>query len=192
MEITALITRNVDCSTITKEDFIKFMMEDLHNSKEEYHNLHFPVEKTKFEDWEVCRKESTEKRARTFAEKKWKTEAKRNAYVEQEMAKYVPGTFKFYEIEFFDFDVEPWSNYTSHTFSIDTVTAEKLGRCYDEVKENKYFKNATGWILEDHYHFRPQIKLILPEEYKTMWDTDVENLEKAISEFYKNTTYFGD
>lgn len=192
MEITALITRNIDCSTITKEDFIKFMMEDLHNSKEEYHKLHFSVEKAKFEDREVHYKEAMRKRARTFAEKKWKTEAKRNAYVEREMEKYVPGTFKFSEIEYFDFDVEPWSNYTSNTFSIDTVTGEKLGSCYDKVKENKYFKNATGWILEDHYGFRPQIKLILPEEYEKMWDTDVENLEKAISEFYKGTTYFGD
>lgn len=192
MEITTLITHNVDCSTITKEDFIKFMMEDLHNSKEEYHKLHFQDEKAKFEDWEVRCKESIKKRARTFAEKKWKTEAKRNAYVEQEMAKYVPSTFKFYEIEYFDFDVEPWSNYTSNTFSIDTVTTEKLGKCYDEIKENKYFKNAIGWVLEDYYHSRPQIKLILPEEYKKMWETDVKNLERAISEFYKNTTYFGD
>lgn len=192
MEITTLITRNVNCSSITKEDFIKFMMEDLHNSKEEYHNLHFQDEKAKFEDREAYFKESIKKRARTFAEKKWKTEAKRNAYVEREMAKYVPGIFKFHEIEYFDFDVEPWSNYTSYTFSIDTVTTEQLSKCYDEVKENKYFKNATGWILEDNYHFRPQIKLILPEEYKKMWETDVKNLEKAISEFYKNTTYFGD
>lgn len=192
MEIIALITRNVDCSTITKEDFVKFMMEDLHNSKDEYRKLHLPVEKARFEDREVRRKESMEKRARTFAEKKWKTEAKRNAYVEREMTKYVPGTFKFYDIDFFDFDVEPWSNITSNTFSIDTVTSEKLGRCYDKVKENKYFKNATGWILEDHYYSRPQIKLILPKEYKEMWEMDVENLGKAISEFYKNTTYFGD
>ena len=61
MEITALITRNVDCSTITKHDFIKFMMEDLHNSKEEYRKLHFQVEKDKFEDLEARRKESIRK-----------------------------------------------------------------------------------------------------------------------------------
>jgi hypothetical protein len=29
-------------------------------------------------------------------------------------------------------------------------------------------------------------------EYEKMWETDVDNLGKAISEFYKNTTYFGD
>ena len=192
MEITALITRNVDCSTITKDDFIKFMMEDLHNSKEEYRKLHFQFEKDKFEDLEVRRKESIKKRARIFTEKKWKTEAKRNAYVEQEMAKYVPRTFKFYGITYFDFHVEPWSNCLSNTFSIDKVTTENLGKCYDEIKENKYFKNAIGWILEDHHYSRPQIKLILPEEYEKMWKTDMENLGKAIGEFYKNTKYFGD
>ena len=192
MDITALITRNVDCSTITKDDFIKFMMEDLHNSKEEYRKLHFQVEKAKFEDLEVRRKESIKKRARIFAEKKWKTEAKRNAYVEQEMTKYVPRTFKFYGITYFDFHVEPWSNCLSNTFSIDKVTTKDLGKCYDEIKENKYFKNAIGWILEDHRYSRLQIKLILPEEYEKMWKTDMENLGKAIGEFYKNTKYFGD
>ena len=141
---------------------------------------------------ELIKTNDSKEAARIFAEKKWKTEAKRNAYVEQEMTKYVPRTFKFYGITYFDFHVEPWSNCLSNTFSIDKVTTDILGKCYDEIKENKYFKNAIGWILEDHHYSRPQIKLILPEEYEKMWKTDMENLGKAIGEFYKNTKYFGD
>jgi len=65
-------------------------------------------------------------------------------------------------------------------------------KCFNTIKDNKYFKVAKGWILEDHHHSRPQIKLILDESMEAEFKNDEENLGNAIAEFYKGTNYWGD
>ena len=67
---------------------------------------------------------------------------------------------------------------------------KNLERCYEAIKDNKYFKNGLGWILEAGS--RPQIKLILPEDIQKEFDDEKDKLTKDIMRFYQNCSYPGD
>ena len=194
MEIKILSTRNVNCSELTASEFASMMIEDMKKAKEVYDSIWYPIElelhNKHIESIKVC----TEKRAHQIAEKKWKTEKKRNEYVEKEMAKLKTSEFKFWTISFFDFDVKPWDNGISNNciLTYDNMSENAMIRCFNEIKDNKYWKAAKGWILEDHHHCRPQIKLILPENIEAEFKQDEKNLCDAITKFYENTNYWGD
>ena len=76
--LITLVSRNINCSNITAEEFISAMFSDFLEAEEKYNDLYIP-------EWEAYKLKSffnrlewTRKRATTFAEKKWKTEKKRN------------------------------------------------------------------------------------------------------------------
>lgn len=102
---------------------------------------------------------------------------------------------------FFDFKVEPGSIGISDNciISIDNLTFDKLKKCFEAIKDNRYFKKATGWKLtyeaqDNSYRtcFRPQIKLIVDAETAAQMKKDEEDLTAAVHKFYENTTYFSD
>ena len=199
-----LTSRNINCSTITAEEFIRAMFSDFLEAEEKYNDLYIP-------EWEASkvrnffsRMEWTRKRATNFAEKKWKTEKKRTAYIESEVAKarkeYKMSDF-YYDLSFFDFDVEPWKNGISGDCSISykELTPAKLSRCFEAVKDNKYFKKASGWQLtyeasDNSYRtcFRPHIKLIVDAETEAQMKKDAEDLAESVRKFYEGCNYWGD
>lgn len=199
-----LVSRNIDCSTITAENFISAMFSDFLEAEEKYNDLYIP-------EWEAYKVNSffnhmewARKRATNFAENKWKTEKKRTAYIESEVAKarkdYKWDDF-YYSLSFFDFDVEPWRNGLSGDCSISykELTPNKLQRCFDKVKDNKYFKKATGWKftykVSENSHctcFRPHIELITDAETAAQMKKDAENLTESVRKFYEGVTYWGD
>lgn len=194
MEIKTLTTREVNCSELTAEMFASMMIADMKKAKEVYDSIWYPIELDAYNKRIESIKVANEKHARAYAEKKWKTEKKRNEYVEKVVSSYVPYEFKYWTITFFDFKVEPWSNGISGNciLSYDKMTEDAMIKCFNTIKDNKYFKVAKGWILEDHHHCRPQIKLILDESVEAEFKKDEENLGNAIAEFYKGTNYWGD
>jgi len=199
-----LTSRNINCSTITVEEFIRAMFSDLLEAEEKYNELYIPEwEEKKFKDfaWHL---KYTCKRAIDFAEKKWKTEKKRNEYVENEVKKarknYKFDSF-FYSLSFFDFDVNPGEMGISGDciISYDELTPEKLRRCFEKIKDNKYFKKALGWELtykayDNSYKvcFRPEIKLIVDENTMAQMKEDKKNLEDSVYRFYEGCRYWGD
>lgn len=193
-DIKTLITRTINCSTLSKEEFVKLMAEDLSNAVIEYDNYWKPIYEEKSKKRAEESKAYFLKRATDFANKKWKTEKKRQAYIESEMSKFVAPKMWYSELSYFDFDVEPWTNSLSGNCCLhcDKVNTIQLERCYDTIKDNKYFKQALGWILEDHHNSRPQIKLILPIEVQEEFDNDGKKLAEDIARFYEGCTYFGD
>ena len=75
----------------------------------------------------------------------------------------------------------------------------KLSRCFEAVKDNRYFKKATGWKLtytasDNSYRssFRPHIELIVDEETAAQMKKDADDLTESVREFYKGCTYWGD
>ena len=199
-----LTSRNINCSTITVEEFIRAMFSDLLEAEEKYDELYIPEwEEKKFKDfaWHL---KYTRKRAIDFAEKKWKTEKKRNEYIENEVKKarenYKFDSF-FYGLSFFDFDVNPGEMGISGDciISYDELTPEKLRRCFEKIKNNKYFKKALGWKLtykayDNSYKvcFRPEIKLIVDENTMAQMKEDKKNLEDSVYRFYEGCRYWGD
>jgi hypothetical protein len=180
------------------------MFSDFLEAEEKYNDLYIP-------EWEAAKVKSffqnltwARKRATNFAEKKWKTEKKRTAYIEAEVAKarkeYKMSDF-YYDLSFFDFDVNPGKMGISGDccISYKELTPAKLGRCFEAVKDNKYFKKATGWKLtyeadNNSYRtcFRPHIELIVDAETEAKMKKDAEDLTESVRKFYEGCTYWGD
>ena len=199
-----LTSRNINCSNITAEEFISAMFSDLLEAEEKYNDLYIPEwEAQKVKDFNN-RLISVRNRAMKIAEKKWKTEKKRNAFIENEVKKfrkeYKISDF-YYSLSFFDFKVNPGEMGISGDCSIsyNELTPNKLRRCFEAVKDNKYFKKATGWKLtytasDNSYRssFRPHIELIVDADTAAQMKKDADDLTASVNSFYKNCTYWGD
>jgi hypothetical protein len=199
-----LTSRHIDCSNITEDEFVLAMFSDLLEAQEKYNELYIP-------EWEAYKVKSFNDRmvwvrnwATKIAEKKWKTEKKRNEYINKETEaarkRYNRDAY-YYGLSFFDFDVHPESNGLSGDccLSIDHLTFKSLERCFESVKDNYYFKNATGWELKYECHennhsvsFRPYIELIMPEKVKAEYEQAQKDLAESIRKFYEGCHYFGD
>ena len=199
-----LTSRNIDCSKITVDEFVSAMFSDLLEAQEKYNDLYIPEwEAYKIKDFEN-RINYARKRAINVAKTKYKTERGRNNYIKNEIEK-VKKEYKFdtfyYDLSYFDFKVNPLDIGISYNCILDykNLTPEKLQRCFEEIKDNKYFKKAIGWKLtyeanENSYRtsFRPQIKLIVDEETSNQMKKDEETLTNAVNNFYKDCHYWGD
>lgn len=199
-----LTSRHIDCSNITEDEFISSMFSDLLEAQEKYDELYIPEwENNKLKNF-YNQIESVRNYATKIAEKKWKTEKKRNAYIEREVKKarkeYKFDSF-YYNLSYFDFDVNPGDMSISGNcvLSYRDLTLNKLRRCFEDVKDNKYFKKAKGWTLtykcsENSYRTssRPQIKLIVDPETEAQMKHDEEVLTNAVNEFYEGCQYWGD
>lgn len=199
-----LTSRNINCSTITAEEFIQAMFSDFLEAEEKYNDLYIP-------EWEAYKVKSFNDRmvwvrnwATKIAEKKWKTEKKRTAFIEKEVEKarkeYKIDSF-YYDLSFFDFKVNPGEMGISGDccISYKELTPAKLRRCYEAVKDNKYFKKATGWKLtyeasNNSYRtsFRPHIELIVDTETAAQMKKDADDLTASVNKFYEGCTYWGD
>ena len=199
-----LVSRNINCADITAEEFVSAMLSDFLEAEEKYNDLYIP-------EWEAAKVRSffehmewARKRATKFAEKKWKTEKKRIAYVDSEVAKarkeYKMSDF-YYDLSFFDFDVNPGEMGISGDccISYKELTPTKLLRCFEKVKDNKYFKKASGWKFtyeaSNNSHrtcFRPHIELIVDAETEAKMKKDAEDLTESVRKFYQGCTYWGD
>lgn len=199
-----LTSRNINCSTITADEFIQAMFSDFLEAEEKYNDLYIP-------EWEAYKVKSFNDRmvwvrnwATKIAEKKWKTEKKRTAFIEKEVEKarkeYKIDNF-YYDLSFFDFKVNPGEMGISGDccISYKELTPAKLRRCYEAVKDNKYFKKATGWKLtyeasNNSYRtsFRPHIELIVDTETAAQMKRDADDLTASVNNFYKGCTYWGD
>ena len=199
-----LTSRNINCSTITAEEFISAMFSDFLEAEEKYNDLYIP-------EWVAYKVKDfndrigwARNRAMKFAEKKWKTEKKRNAYIENEVNKFRKEykVNNYYDsLSFFDFKVNPGEMGISGDccISYKDLTPNKLRRCFEAVKDNKYFKKAMGWKLtytasDNSYRssFRPHIELIVDTETAAQMKKDADDLTASVNNFYKNCTYWGD
>lgn len=194
MKEAVLITReNIVCSELTKEQFVNMMSEDLTNALHEDIRIFKPIAEEYHKQYIERNKEWVIKHATEFAERKWKTEKKRKAYIESEIEKIVNKPLHFSPVSYFYFDVEPWKNGISVCCILHPCeTVENLERCFEYIKDNVYFKAAKGWQLIDHRGFRPEIKLILDEEMESKYKNDERGLSEAISRFYSGSNYWGD
>lgn len=193
MKEAILVTRTVKCSELTKEQFVEMMMEDLRNAVIKSEEVFKPFEEALHNTHMADIRKYVENRARNFASNKWKTEKRREKYVADELAKVDSHPFIFRPVSFFDFNVEPGSNGISDdcVLSVNAI-AEDLGRCFEEIRSNKYFLAATGWNLVESRSFRSKLMLILPENMEEMYRNEIEDLNKAMDEFYKCTPFYRD
>ncbi len=194
MDIKVLVTRNIDCSNLTLDEFVNFMSEDLESAVKAYDEYWLPIYEERHKKYMEGYRKSVLRVSTQYAENKWKTEKKRKEYIDKKMSEIEDKSFFYPHLTFFDIDLNPGDNGISDDciLKCNEINKNTIGRCFNKIKDNKYFLKATGWILEDHHGFRPQIRLILPDEVQNEFDKERKDLEDAICRFYSGTTYFGD
>ena len=203
-KITLVKRENVNCSSITEDEFVRMMFSDILEAEDTYNNLYCPDYVAGIIRRFESNLQSTRNRAIKYAEKKWKTDKKRNEYVTNEVTnakKNFNMNSYYYDLSFFDFDVHPESNGLSGDccISINRMKFDTLRRCFNSVKDNYYFKNSLGWKLEYECHenthsvsFRPHINLIMPEDVEAKYRKAKEDLTESVRKFYEGCTYWGD
>ena len=198
--VTLVRRENINCASLTEEEFVKIMGDDLKSAINEYVEIVKPLnEKAKQRHIEYKIKTATK-----YAEKKWKTQKKRDEYIEniRKNAESEGWYMSDPKRIFFDFDVDKGSQGISSVCILKNETDEKqLKQCFEEVKNNRYFKKATGWAFKyesnskeemSTYCFRPYVDLLLDETTRAEQKRDEENLTQAIQNFYANSNYWGD
>ena len=188
----------LDLANMTKEEFIKTMSEDLMKAQANYEELMVePMRKARINYLERERERHTK-----FAQSKWKTEKRQNKYIEEEMKKSEECSY-YTKIESMFFDLQP----NKGQMGIAGVcilkpndSENKLGMCFDEIKDSKYFRGGFGWAFRYEAHsrnypsscFRPYIDILLPEELEREQKQDEENLNESVAKFYEGCRYCGD
>jgi len=196
--MTLIRREDLDLSTISEEDFIKFILEDYNKAVEEYAKICKPLNDKKIED----NIEREVKQSIKFAEKKWKTEKKRTEYVEN-IRKNAKEKKLFLEDPkriFFDLKPDKGQMGIRQECIINASSNEKtLKIAYEEMQKSKYFKRGTGWAFkydaygkDKNYSFRPYIDILLDESSREEQKRDEETLSNAIASFYANSNYWGD
>ena len=198
--VTLARRENVKCASLSKEKFVKMIAEDLNTAIEEYSKIVKPLNDERLKEFI----EREVRMATKFAEKKWKSQKKRDEYIEN--ARKNAQDKKWYLEDpkriFFDFKPDKGNMGIPEVCILKANSDEnQLGRCYDEIKNSKYFKNATVWAFKYEsnskekittYAFRPYVDLLLDETSREEQKREEENLTKAVQSFYSNSNYWGD
>ena len=143
-----------------------------------------------------------------YADKKYKRQANRDKYIDKEMKAWeaLPMHRKFWthneSIGYVDYQFDPRAMGIPSVCIVDTqadhVAYETM---YEEVKDNEYFKQATGLSIvitidtNEKYinsHFRPHAKLVLPAELEKKYIAAKRGLADDVARFYEGCTHFGD
>ena len=144
--ITLVKRENINCSSMTEDEFVKMMFSDILEAEENYNDIYCSDYVSGIISFFYKNLNWARTRAQKYAEKKWKTEVKRNGYVRQALKdirkKFTYKNEYYAGISFFDFDVNPGSMGISSNcvLSINNLTFYKLRKCFEEIKNNEYFK----------------------------------------------------
>ena len=202
-----LTSVEMNCSSITESEFIDTINKCLAEANKEYKELVVPKYKKFITEQYINNLEFSLKRAKTYAESKWKTEKRRNQYIEEVKANAKKdydnrlSKLENISIDFFDFDGNcgTINGINSNCIIINDVTDKQLKACFNTLQATRYFNKAIGLEFKYDanqrtytYSFRPSIELVLPEEVEKVAVKERENLEKCISSFYSSNNYTGD
>lgn len=193
------VTRNFgkSGSEITKEEFIKMMIEDVESAKVRYREWSDKVAEETYRKDCIAHEERRQQRIQQIIAdsfKKYKREYYRLRWVENEIAKLPISIEKGYyhighDLSSLRWDIEPFTNGSTH-ISVEADYNDMFGRLYERAIKNKYFCGCTGWdIVEDVF---TEFIFHLSEELQAEWKADEHKLAADIARFYEGTTYWGD
>lgn len=202
--VVTLVKREVDCSTLDAETFTKFIVEDLLKADKIYSDMREPFIKAEYE----ARIAGEEANVIKVAEKKYKRQSNRDKYIANEMEKIKRATNFTSSLGYVDFkpDKSRMGIPNDCILSIKEVE-QKAPKCFENIKDDKYFKNAKGWNIkyqtsfcpingvEDRSlrsAFRPFVDMILDDNLNKELKEQEEALARSIASFYEGCTYFGD
>lgn len=195
-----LNARNIECSKLNKEEFVKLLSEDLKIASDNYYEIIAEeVAKSKEREINYYRERYTKE-----AEKRYKRKSNQERYFNELFEKEMNRINRQYNSEnrnnSFEIDVEFGKMGRSWNTIIETTNLENnLNDCFDYIKENNFWVNSNGWSIEYMTSnnslinsWRISIKLILPEELENEAKRLNKELADSVSRFYAGSNYWGD
>lgn len=192
--ITLVTHDNIDCSTLSKEDYTRMMVEDLKEADRLYREENKQYDKDSYERQLAWQK----KKFTEYAEKKWKTDKRRQQYIETAMKnlKLQPRESKITLVDINS--VHPGiisSNPQIYFSNLEESTAQS----YELIKNSDIFREATGWKIKYEapnntmrMSFRPYVYFIVSDSKRKELEDEEKRLADSIRDFYKDTKYWGD
>ena len=201
--VTLVRRENLDLVNLSEEDFIKYIKEDFQTALEEYRKVVEPYN----EESKKTYMDRMLADAVKFAETKWKTNKKREEYIEKVKATTTQNIEKGYylgrkKVDGIFFDLKPDASMGIRSECV--INKESSDRdlkiAFEEMQKSKFFKKGTGWAFKYwasskddlSYSLRPYIDILLDESTRAEQKRDERNLSAAVDDFYSNTTYWGD
>ena len=186
MKDAILVTRKINCADIDEATFVKAITEDMQTA----YNIVLEHDIKKFQN-EIINKKN---KVIDYANERYKRAADRNKYIEKEfekIEKYNNPDNVYHSFTFADFDVRPDELGIPMVCCISMDRLDKVNLCYENVKDNEYFKKITGWQIVNS--MRPEFKFETDPETKADMNKRVSKLVNELTEYYNDcTTYFGD
>lgn len=202
--VVTLVKREVDCSTLDAETFTKFIVEDLLKADKIYSDMREPYVKTTYDNRIAIEEANVIK----VAEKKYKRQSNRDKYIANEMQKIKRTTDFTSSLEYVDFKPDKSRMGIPYDCILSIKEVEQQApKCFEIIKDDKYFKNAKGWCIKYQTlfskingvenrtlksSFRPYVDMILDDNLNKELKEQEETLAKSIASFYEGCTYFGD
>lgn len=184
------VTRNIVVKGLTKEQFVNAIAEDMLAFKVLHDETMIDYNERKWNE-AVARKrnELTE-----MLNAKYKREDTRKRHFDRLMNEWLNVNkwfYKAYDIRSLRWDLHPESQSGSTYFDLDERIYAQLGAFYDNNRDNKYLNECLGWQIRKERCVY-QVVMILPENVQKEWNDAEMALYRSITEFYKDTTYWGD
>ena len=182
--------RIFEAGSLTREQFIEFLAQDLTAAKAIYDAL----ERTRSrKNWREA-KQATSQRLKEFYSGRYKRQSTIDRYVAEEMSAWIEKNewrYKFRGLKAVKWSIEPWNNGGCYYIYIDKSMLDYIGQMYDKSVNNKYFKACTGWcIVLDNWDC--YVRLTLSDEMQNEWKEDTRKLSEAINHFYRGSNYWGE
>jgi len=198
--VTILRHEDIDIPNLSKEEFIRLMKEDLQKAQAEYSKLVAPENERSKQRYIEYRLND----ARNFAERKWKTERKRQEYIKnaEERIRKEAERFGSSDDMFWDFKPHVDNGIPGVCILRADTGDNQLARCYEEWVTSKWWKKGTGWAFKYECRdksliscFRPWIDLLMDESSTAERKREQQNLDQAIADWYASVPsggYTGD
>lgn len=197
-----------DITKLTQSEFVQMMREDIntanrvfneawkkHRSEVRKKSIQEDVDRDMSQSW-------IQNKATSYKLDRWRDKFLNSlrSDFEKKRAEWYDKHTDFICPGYFDFDTHPDKNgINSNCILTEDSTDYALEDCFRDIRSSKYFDKSHGWMIgylvkegSIEPHWRPFVVLILDEEQVKQFHQEMNDLGRAISEFYANCKYCGD
>jgi len=141
LQLITLVSRDIECPSLTAEHFSTIMMEDLEDAQQEYSKLVYRELQQHKNDYRAYMRD----RIQQQAERVYKQQKKREAYI-KELTQKMESSSRMHEDETIKFHFDMGANYYSYNLSA-TTNKYSLKQCFEEASRSSWWQYGTGWKL---------------------------------------------
>lgn len=194
--VTLINHEGINVPNLKKEEFVQMMKSDLRKAQELYNALMAP----EMEEYHQRLIQSHIEQAVQYANSKWKTQKRRDEYIETERKAAENIARPSWDTEmFWDFKPEVGNIIPGVCILTPNEDDVLFERCYEEWIKSPWWQHGHGWVLKYDCHTksfrssaRPWIELMMDDEATEERKRQQQNIDNDIARFYTNCRYCGD